>query len=200
MKHFEDFFNEAKQYSEILKQYKENGKVFEDSNFHPIKEITESKFSFDKQEYTWRRIDGFYPVPIFKKESISDTYIQQGELKDSYFIAALIRIAKQPKLIEKLFDIRTKQNRNDSIDLKCGAVIVYFHIFGRKTPVLIDTLIPFQRGSRTPIFSHPTDNKYSAWFCLVEKAYAKLQGSYSSITTGTFSQAIYHLFGYYPCQ
>ncbi|KAK8876127.1 hypothetical protein M9Y10_006315 [Tritrichomonas musculus] len=200
MKHYEDFFIEAQQYSDILKRYRENGEIFKDPNFHPNSKIKETQLALDKENCTWRRIDEFYTAPLFKKELISEEAVEQGEINDSYFISSLIRIAKQPEIVPKLFDTRSiSEEKEDTVNLKCGAVVIYFHVFGRRTPVLIDTLIPFKRGSRNPLFSRPTSLKYSAWFCLVEKAYAKLQGSYTSIINGTLSQGIYHLFGYYPC-
>ena len=208
MKHFEDFYSEAQQYSSILRHYNENGEIFTDPNFLPSPnyKINESSISFDEKDTVWERIDKFYTAPLFKKEAIHEDAIQQGELGNCYFIASLARIARQPDLVQILFDTRTQKssdNENskfiDTINLKCGAVIVYFHIFGRRTPILIDTLIPFKRGTRKPRFCHPTDIKYSPWFCLVEKAYAKVNGCYSLIIGGTLSKAIYHLFGYYPC-
>lgn len=209
MKHFEDFNKEAQQYDKILKRYKEKGEVFTDPFFHPNCNIKEPKVTFNEKETIWERIDKYYSAPLFKREAISENAIQQGELGTCYFIASLSRIARQPELVELLFDTRTKSKSKNqkggksefynTINLKCGAVIVYFHVFGRLTPVLIDTLIPFRRGTRKPKFCHPADIKYSPWFCLVEKAFAKLNGSYSLISGGTLSSAIYHLFGYFPC-
>ena len=209
MKHFEDFEREAKQYPKILERYKKKKTVFRDPNFHPNTNIKEPKVEFNEKEHVWERIDKYFTVPLFKKEAISEDGIQQGELGTCYFIAALCRIAKQPELVEQLFDTRTRSKNKkgkknngefvDTINLKCGAVVVYFHAFGRITPVLIDTLIPFKRGTRRPRFVHPADIKYSPWFCLVEKAFAKLHGSYSLIIGGALSSAIYHLFGYFPC-
>ena len=211
MKHYEDFEKEARKYPEILKNYNSKGKVFKDPNFHPNCNIKENeKVQFNEKDHIWERIDKYYTAPLFKKELIHPDAIQQGELGTCYFISSLSRIAQQPELVELLFDTRTRSKPNnkkkakedefvDTINLKCGAVIVYFHIFGRLTPVLIDTLIPFRRGTRKPRFVHPSDLKFSPWFCLVEKAYAKLHGSYSIIEGGQLSKAIYNLFGYFPC-
>lgn len=205
IKHYADFEKEANKYSEILENYKTKGEVFTDPNFHPICKIKETTVKFIDKEHMWERIDKYYTAPLFKKELISPEAIIQGELRSSYFIASLSRIAQQPEIVELLFDTRTKSEPEsteedfiDTINLKCGAVIVYFHAFGRPTPVLIDTLVPFIRGTRKPRFSRPSDLKYSPWFCLVEKAYAKLCGSYSFIECGQISSAIYNLFGYFP--
>ena len=51
----------------------------------------------------------------------------------------------------------------NSINLKCGYFFFYIKMFGRKTHVLIDTLIPCN-DKRKIIFSHQTDKNISPWF------------------------------------
>lgn len=84
--------------------------------------------------------------------------MEQGEIGDCNLMSALLRIAKEPHLVRKLFD--TKCNSilgldENSIDLECGAVVVIFHAFGQTTPVVIDTLIPFTKNTKRPLFSRP---------------------------------------------
>ena len=199
-KKYEDFEKEASQFKNILLEYKRSGKRFVDKNFHPTLKIKEREIYIDDSEGSWKRVDDICDAPLFQEDLIDPSFVQQGELGDCYFLAALSRIAKQGYLVPSLFD-RNTPNRVlgreiDSINIKCGAVVVYFYCFGRKTPVLIDTLLPMKYGQFR--FSSPSDNKKSPWFCLVEKAYAKLNGSYSDITGGTLPHAIYSMFGYYP--
>ena len=82
---------------------------------------------------TWKQIDQIYPTPLFNKELIHREYIQQGKLGDCYFITALMRIAKQPHLVEPLFEKELPDTIlgtiTDSINLQCGAVVVYFKAF-----------------------------------------------------------------------
>lgn len=199
-KKFEDFDEEAKRYKEIILNYRDKGEVFVDKNFHPIAKIPEQEVSFNESSTEWRRIDEVYDVPLFKKELIQIDYVKQGTLGDCYFLSAIIQLSQQPFLIPFLFDRQVELylgKVEDSINIKCGAVVIYFHAFGRKTPVLIDTLIPFVKGTNTPLFSQPSDTTKSPWFCLIEKAYAKLNGSYTEVVGGSFSQAIYSLYGYY---
>lgn len=202
LKAYEDFVEEAKQYQKILLNYKKTGKVFTDPNFHPTAKIHETTVNFDDKTFVWKRVDEYFKAPLFKPELIDPNFIQQGELGDCYFLSALSRIARQPDLVKSLFDVDQPTfalgEEEDSINIKCGAVVIYFHAFGRETPVLIDTLIPFKRGTRSPRFSHPSNLKVSPWFCLVEKAFAKLNGSYAGIVSGQFLSAIYSLFGYFP--
>ncbi|MFN9907026.1 MAG: C2 family cysteine protease, partial [bacterium] len=51
---------------------------------------------------------------------------------------------------------------------------------GHKTPVLVDDYLPCRDGK--PIFAHARNSGF--WVCLVEKAWAKLHGSYSASSNG----------------
>ncbi|KAK8892272.1 hypothetical protein M9Y10_029497 [Tritrichomonas musculus] len=198
-KRFEDFNEEAKKYRAILVNYKEKGEVFVDPNFHPIAKIPEKAVSFNDSDVEWLRIDEVYKAPLFKKELIHYDFVQQGTLPDCYLLSVISHLSQQPSLIPFLFDNKANiylGKVEDSINIKCGAVVIFFHAFGRKTPVLIDTLIPFIKGTSTPLFSRPSDTTKSPWFCLVEKAYAKLNESYTELAGGTFGQAIYSIFGF----
>ncbi|KAK8840122.1 hypothetical protein M9Y10_031060 [Tritrichomonas musculus] len=199
-KKFEDFEEEASQYRNILLEYKRTGKKFVDKNFHPTLKVEESRIYIDDSPESWKRVENMYKVPLFQEDLISPDFIKQGELGDCYFIASLSRIARQSYLVPAIFDTATPNQIlgrvRDTINIKCGAVVIYFNCFGLKTPVLIDTFLPLKYDQLQ--FSSPINENVSPWFCLVEKAYAKLYGSYSNIIGGTLPYAIYNLFGYYP--
>ena len=202
-----DFFEEEfKKYEQILEEYKKDkSKVFVDKNFHPTDDNIDNLDLFSPDEkvnnaqLTWKRIDEVFTAPLFEKTKIHHLYIKQGHLGDCYFITALSRIAKDSELVPILFETGLPDQIlgkvPNSINIKCGAVVIYFKVFGLRTPVLIDTRIPFKKSQ--PIFSRPIDLDKSPWFCLVEKAYAKLNGSYKNIKGGNFSESFYFLFGYY---
>lgn len=201
-KNYDDFAEEAKNYESILLKYKDTGEVFVDRNFLPNKKIKENiTKQYLKNTKCWKRIDEMYPAPLFKKDLIKSEYVNQGKLCDCYFISALSRIAIQPHLVPLLFDTNTPNNIlgsvPNSINIKCGAVVVYFFCFGLRTPVLIDTLVPVDRSGKLR-FSCPSISSASPWFCLVEKAFAKLNGSFSNINWGYFEESIYAFFDYYP--
>ncbi|KAK8871643.1 hypothetical protein M9Y10_007380 [Tritrichomonas musculus] len=201
-KEYDDFVEEAKKYENVLIKYKNTGEVFVDPNFHPSKKVRENinKRYLKKSKY-WKRIDDIYPAPLFQKDLIKPEYVNQGKLCDCYLICALSQIAIHPHLVPLLFDTDTP-NRilgcvPNSINIKCGAVVIYFICFGRRTPVLIDTFMPIHRNG-TLRFSCPSSRSASPWFCLVEKAFAKLNGSYSNINWGYFEESVYSFFKYYP--
>lgn len=202
IKKFEDFEKEANLYKQILINYRDKGDSFCDPNFNPLANIPESDII--PTGLGWMRIDDIYPAPLFQQDLISPNAIQQSELNNCALISALVQLSRQPFLVPYLFDHQADSilgEEKDSINIKCGAVVIYFHAFGRKTPVLIDTLIPTIRpNSKRPKFVDLTDETKSPWFLLVEKAYAKLHGSYSATIGGNFVQAIYSLYGYYSAR
>ncbi|KAK8876574.1 hypothetical protein M9Y10_006791 [Tritrichomonas musculus] len=203
MKNFDDFNQEAKQFKRILTNYKKTGVPFVDQNFLPSCKTKERfKFRNCKKKNKWIRLDEIYDAPLFQKDLIHPNYVIQGKIGNCYFISALSHIAKYPHLIQSFFDTETPNkilgSVPDSINIKCGAVVVYFYCFGRRTPVLIDTLMPFSSKLGKLRFSRPSLPTYSPWFCLVEKAYAKLYESYSNIEKGLLCEAIHTLIGYEP--
>lgn len=197
---FEHFYEEASHFSEILLKYKLDGTKYIDPNFHPSLKILEKKVSISESFDDYKRLDELYKAKLFQRELINQNNIQQGNLGDCYFVSALSCIAKQPYLIKNFFETDLPDNIlgpiDDSVNIECGAVVVYFNAYGRLIPVLIDTLMPVKNGRLR--FCSPSDPSKSPWFCLVEKAYAKLNGSYSNISGGLFYNGIYSLLGYYP--
>lgn len=189
------------EYERILLNFYKNPNTapYIDNDFHPHKIIFENSIELDPT-VIWKRIDDIYPIPLFQNDLIHPNYVNQGNLGDDYLISALSHISKEKYKIQSLFEC-DKPNAilgvvSDSINLKSGAVLIYLHSFGQRIPVLIDTLIPCKNND--PLLSYPKEGK-SPWFCLVEKAYAKLKGSYSSINGGFFGEAMFALNGYcYP--
>ena len=72
-----------------------------------------------------------------------------------------------------------------------GVYLIYFYVNGIKTPVIVDDYIPVQ-GSR-PAFSSTRENEI--WAILMEKAWAKLQGTYARTVGGLPADAGIHTMG-----
>jgi hypothetical protein len=60
--------------------------------------------------------------------------------------------------------------------------------------VLIDTRLPYNRDSKTPLYGHCSD-PVELWVPLMEKAYAKLHGCYENLHGGSLSQGLVDLTG-----
>jgi hypothetical protein len=60
--------------------------------------------------------------------------------------------------------------------------------------VIVDTRIPYNVQSKTPLYGHCADpNEF--WVPLIEKAYAKLHGSYEAINGGSMTESLVDLTG-----
>jgi len=49
--------------------------------------------------------------------------------------------------------------------------------------VIVDTLIPYSTSRKTPLYAY-SSNHQEFWLPLIEKAYAKLQGTYETLNGG----------------
>ena len=70
--------------------------------------------------------------------------------------------------------------------------MVYMYINGIKRGIIIDDYIPVRQDGY-PAFVSGHDEE--VWFCLVEKAWAKMHGSYAGVASGMPCQAAYHISG-----
>ena len=114
-----------------------------------------------------------YEQPFIFQDSIDPQDINQGQLGDCYFLAVLSSMAEDPVQIFSMF--HTKQIN------KAGCYLVLLYVNGVRRSVVLDDYLPCRYGK--PTFAH---SKVSdVWACLVEKAWAKLHGSYEKIDKGS---------------
>lgn len=99
--------------------------------------------------------------------------IDQGGLGDCYLMAAISSLAEFPERIKKLFI-------NKSINAS-GIYGLVFYINGEATPVIVDDHFMFSDNGR-PNFAQFTQGKF--WVSIIEKAWAKILGSYERIISG----------------
>ena len=77
---------------------------------------------------------------------------------------------------ERVNDLFITKELNSS-----GIYLVRFLINGNETPVIVDDYFPCKRDG-TPAFANSRDNE--AWVMILEKAWAKLHGSYARTEGG----------------
>jgi len=121
-------------------------------------------------------------------DGITPDDIRQGELGDCYFLSSLSVLAEKPERIKELFC--------NHVDNKFGAYCVTMHCDGLRSDVILDDMFPCDVKTRKPVFSH--GNGPELWVLLLEKAYAKLHGSYKNIENGNAAAALSDLTGG-PC-
>lgn len=121
-------------------------------------------------------------------DGIGPEDIRQGALGDCYFLSSLSVLAEKAERVEALFS-HHEANR-------FGAYCVTLYCDGVLTDVVVDDSFPCDMKTRKPLFSH--GNGPELWVLLLEKAYAKLHGSYYAIENGNAAAALSDLTGG-PC-
>ena len=105
-------------------------------------------------------------------DGIQPEDVQQGELGNCYFLSALSAITEHPERIQRLFV-------NSTLN-EAGVYGVRMTKNGEKLQVIVDSYIPCL--NQKPIFS--TGNGNELWVIILEKAWAKVHGSYEVIEGG----------------
>ena len=125
----------------------------------------------------WARVENIFGSKNYQVfyEGINKDDIIQGGLGDCYFLSAVAALCKYPELVEKLFLIRTKSNEH------CYGC--YYRVNGIWKLVLVDDYLPCY-GSWGLNFSFTSTNGNELWVVLLEKAWAKLNGSYAKVIGG----------------
>ena len=115
--------------------------------------------------------------------------MNQGLLRDCYFLSALSALAENPHRIKNIFHTKTV---TDS-----GAYAVKLFVNGEPMDIVVDDYFPFDKrpGKNCWAFSRDT-NENEIWVQILEKAYAKVFGSYEIIEGGKAYQAFANLTGY----
>ncbi|XP_074251780.1 calpain-13 [Saimiri boliviensis] len=128
-------------------------------------------------------------APHFVQDGISRFDIQQGEAADCWFLAALGSLTQNPQYMRKIL-IDERQSFSHQY-----AGIFHFRFWqcGQWVEVVIDDRLPVQ-GNQC-LFVRPLHHSQEFWPCLLEKAYAKLLGSYSELHYGYLEDGLVDLTG-----
>ena len=124
----------------------------------------------------WKRLSELYGVDnITIAEDISPKDVMQGYLGDCYLMSILGTIAhKWPEEISKLFITKT-------VNLN-GCYALRLIINGHYRTMVVDDYVPYDSETEQIIYAQkPTKN---IWPILLQKAFAKFNGSYEDIESG----------------
>ncbi|XP_047482673.1 calpain-B-like [Penaeus chinensis] len=158
------------------------GELFLDTEFP----ADASSLGFEKA-VEWKRPTELVASPQFVK-SMSRFSVKQGELGNCWFLSALSAITQNPGLL-----YRVVPGDQDFADNYAGIFHFRFWQGGQWVDVVIDDRLPVVCGAILCFTSSRDDDEF--WSALLEKAYAKLHGSYGALDTGKSFEATEDLTG-----
>ncbi|XP_076017134.1 calpain-1 catalytic subunit-like [Genypterus blacodes] len=177
-KYFNQDFQQLKQYCSIREVR------YIDEMFPPDKRsIGEGILSpSDMAKVVWLRPGKIHHNASFIVEGVSRFDFGQGIIGNCWFLASIGALTFQEHIFEQVVPLE-----QSSTEGYCGLYHFRFWRFGRWVDIVIDDKLPTINGSL--IFVHSkTPNEF--WPALLEKAYAKVCGSYADMSAGTPAEAL----------
>ncbi|XP_053677997.1 calpain-A-like [Anopheles nili] len=146
--------------------------------------------SDDQQVIEWKRPREIVEEPKFVTEGFSRFDVRQGSLGNCWFIASCASLTSHQRLFDRVVPADNGQFEDDTY---AGLFRFRFWMYGRWEDVVIDDRLPVKEDNTLLYMSSSTKNEF--WAALLEKAYAKLHGSYQSLKSGTGLEGMVDLTG-----
>ncbi|GIY60335.1 calpain-A [Caerostris darwini] len=162
------------------------GQLFMDANFPPLESSLYYSHRLVEGKVTWMRPHEMIREPKLLIDTISRHDIMQGVLADCWFLSSCAAVAQRPDLMRRVI---APYQPLYGMGYR-GIVRFRFWRFGKWINVYVDDLLPTREGEL--LFSRCSDRR-EFWVALLEKAYAKLHGSYEALEGGQAMDALVDL-------
>ncbi|XP_073455456.1 calpain-6 [Aquarana catesbeiana] len=177
----------SQNFLELKSECVKKGRLFEDPEFP----ATDESLFYSKappHSIEWKRPGELCNDPYLFVEGISHHDLHQGQLGNCWFVAACSCLTLHQALWKKVIPNWKKQEWDPKRPHKYAGIF-HFHFWclGDWVDVVIDDRLPSTDGNL--IYCH-SNVKNEFWCALLEKAYAKLSGSYESLDGGSTADAI----------
>nr|XP_042907830.1 calpain-A isoform X5 [Parasteatoda tepidariorum] len=172
---------EVQDFQKIRERCLQSGCLFEDPDFP----ASDSSIYYSRScsgRIRWQRPSELSDEPRLFVEGASRFDVVQGELGDCWLLAAVANLTLNDSLFFRVVP-------NDQSFVKDYAGVFHFRFwqYGRWVDIVVDDRLPTCGGQL--VFMHSKNNN-EFWSALLEKAYAKLHGSYEALKGGTACEAM----------
>lgn len=155
--------------------------MFTDPEFPPcFASFNCSAEAIQGRRITWQRISSFANDLTFMDKDISTLKIEAANPRDAYFLPTISALAKDRGKYHVLGKVFPSEWYPEDCRINTNGIYrLIAKVRGVATEVCIDDWVPVYADSGRPVFSKLVSK--SVWILLLEKAWAKLKGSYGAI-------------------
>lgn len=168
-------------YDEIKRKCLQNNELWEDPLF-PAVDISIFHSQKPPKPFEWKRPHDIAKDPQLFVGGASQFDVAQGELGDCWFLAATAGLSLDDHLLYKVIPPEQSFERDYA-----GVFKFRFWQYGEWVDILVDDRLPTYYNRL--VFVHSAENN-EFWSALLEKAYAKLHGSYEALKGGNTVEAM----------
>ncbi|XP_050989286.1 calpain-1 catalytic subunit-like [Labeo rohita] len=173
-------------YQKLLQESLSRKELYTDELFPPnscsIGNLSHKRNKIDYSQIVWKRPSELVTNPCFIVDGVSRFDYKQGHLGNCWFLASVGALTFQKDITKQVIPAEQSFSKNYA-----GIFHFKFWRFGEWIDVVIDDLLP--TFNEKLVFVHPkTSNEF--WPALLEKAYAKVCGSYADLDSGRRSESM----------
>lgn len=173
--------SDGKTFEQLRQECLQKKKLFEDPDFPAC----DSSLFFSERvpiNFEWKRPGELCSDPKFVVDGVSRTDICQGQLGDCWLLAAIASLTLHEQTMARV--VPQDQSFGNGY---AGIFHFQFWQHNKWLDVVVDDRLPTVRNRLVMVHS-VANNEF--WSALLEKAYAKLNGSYESLKGGTTMEAM----------